>query len=184
MTKWQCYNPKQGTNQGTKCTQHQITVSNIYVFITWLSKGYLSWMEALPHVSDSQRWLTDRGKNYLIYSHMSWEIWPIIFQFDLYAGNKNATHNDSNFLYYHFKSFYLEILSYKLYASIKGNLVLIKTHRIASRYSWAWIVATNVLCITTLLLQSRCIWRFVLKNSEVLSNHEYVVETWHQFHQN
>ncbi len=44
-----------------KCTQHQITVSNFYVFITWPNKGYLSEMEALPHVSDSQTWLTDMG---------------------------------------------------------------------------------------------------------------------------
>jgi hypothetical protein len=56
MTKWQCNNTKQGTNQGTKCTQHQISVSNVHVFIPWPSKGYLSWMEALRHVSDSQRW--------------------------------------------------------------------------------------------------------------------------------
>ncbi len=61
MTKWRCNNTKQGTNQGTKCTQHQITVSNIHVFIPWPSKGHLSWMEALPHVTDSQRWLTDTG---------------------------------------------------------------------------------------------------------------------------
>jgi hypothetical protein len=61
MAKWWCNNTKQGTNQGTKCTQHQITVSNVHVFIPWPSKGYLSWMEALPHVWDSQRWLTDTG---------------------------------------------------------------------------------------------------------------------------